>query len=552
MIKFIKRLKDKLIKSNRSTGGRGTWLPISAGGVYVDHETALNFSAVFACVRYVAETVAGLPWRVYRRRQDGGKDIATTHTLDRLLHLRPNREMSAFAFKTLLTAWAQTWGNAYAEIEKDAAGRIAALWPISPERVDIKRDPDTGELYYEIRNGMGPKTILMPDEIFHVSGMGFDGIRGYSVISLAATSIGAGIASDQFTASFYANGAVLSGALTHPKTLTDEAHDRLKKDFKEQYSGSKKAWKPIILEEDMKWQTFGMPLKDAEFLASQKYRITDIARWFRVPPHKIADLERATFTNIEHQSIEVVQDSIIPWTLRFEQEGDYKLISSRNYNLYYTKMNLLAMLRGDHETRSKYYKAMREMGAMNTNEIRLLEDQNPIGKDGDKYLMQSQYTTLEKIGEEVKPPEIPKDDPDQKDPDDDEVKAFYAAILADVSVRTLQRENNRFKDAKKGFKINEDFDTWADSFYVEHKGYMKKAFSATIEAIAENHNYHPIKVFNLLDQFIEWRTTLNRQRLFDTYTGELKKPWNAPRRAIEMAGQLLDEIQNLKAKGQKK
>lgn len=548
MISYLKKMFSRQTKSNQSTGQRIVYVPMSKGGVYVDHDTALKFSAVFACVRYVAETVAGLPWHIYKRLPNGGKDIALTHPLERLIHLRPNPDMSAFAFKTVMTAWAQTWGNGYAEIEKDASGRIAALWPISPDRVEIKRDPDSGALFYEINNQRGPKTILKPNQVFHLAGMGFDGIRGYSIISLAATSIGAGIASDDFVSSFYANGAVLSGALTHPKSLTDEAHARLKEDFAKQFGGAQKAWKPIILEEDMKWQTFGMPLKDAEFIASQKYRVNDIARWFRVPPHKIADLERATFTNIEHQSIEVVQDTIMPWTIRFEQEADYKLISARNHAVFYTKLNLNSMMRGDHENRSKFYKAMREMGSMSVNDIRLLEDLNPIGPDGDKYVMQSQYTTLEKIGEDIEPPPIPKPEPDPDDPDLEKAKSLYGKIITDISRRILRREKNRFEDAKKRVETVEAFNTWLDGFYEEHKKYMHKAYTSSVEAISEHHNYDQNTTNAILNLFVDRRITLNKQILIDSYSGK-DSLWDEKERAAAMTDQLLEEISNLATKG---
>jgi len=479
-MKIFTALKNRLIKKQSPAERR--FFPRSLAGVHIDHDTALNFSAVFACVRYIAETVAGLPWRVFLAQPDGGKKLATTHNLDKVLHLRPNPEMSAFAFKTALLAHAQTWGNAYAEIEKDNAGRVVALWPIEPDRVDIKRD-ENGGLYYEISNPRGPKTILRPDQVLHIAGMGFNGIRGYSIISLAATSIGAGIAADQFVASFYGNGTVMSGALTYEKSLSDEGFERLKKDFAEQYGGARKAWKPLILEEGGKWETFGMPLKDAEFLASQKYRVTDIARWFRVPPHKVADLERATFTNIEHQSIEVVQDSILPWALRCEQEADYKLISARSYGAFYTKMNLNAMMRGDHENRAKYYKAMKEGGNMNSNEIRLLEDMNPIGPKGDKYTMQGQYTTLEKIGEE--PAKIPEKTAEPDEPDEDEIKDLYGKILLDATGRILRRELSRATHELKKKKPKDQFLSWLNKFMDDHRKYICKALNPTAQSILD-------------------------------------------------------------------
>jgi len=515
-MKIWQSIKNRLIKKQGPAETR--FFPRPLAGVHVDHDTALNFSAVFACVRYVAETVAGLPWRVYLAQADGGKKIATTHNLDKILHLRPNPEMSAFAFKTTMLAHAQTWGNAYAEIEKDAAGRVVGLWPIEPGRVAIRRD-EKGALYYEISNPRSAKVNLPADKIFHLAGMGFDGIRGYSIISLAATSIGAGIAADQFVASFYGNGAVLSGALTYPKTLSDDGFKRLKKDFADQYGGARKAWKPLILEDGGKWETFGMPLKDAEFLASQKYRVTDIARWFRVPPHKVADLDRATFTNIEHQSIEVVQDSILPWALRSEQEADYKLISPRTYGVFYTKMNLMAMMRGDHETRGKYYKAMKESGNMNTNEIRLLEDMNPIGPKGDKYTMQGQYTTLEKIGEEPAKARRHTDfETDEDDEAADEIKNIYGKILLDTTGRILRRENSRVDHQLKKKLPAEKFLAWLDVFMAEHKKYICNALTPAVESILTHRKADERLAGEILDDFSQ-RHVAAAEILISDYKG---------------------------------
>lgn len=401
---FLKRFFGRLSSSDTGQSSRIFW-PRRKAGVYVDHDTALTFGAVFACQRYLANTVAQLPWKVYRRIPgEKGSDYAPTHPADWLLGTRPNPEMSAFNFKRWLVHHAVSWGNAYAEIEFDVSNRPVSMWPIHPSRVTAKRSED-GALYYEISNMRGSKTAIMPSSIFHLAGMGNDGISGYSVVSLAAAAIGAGIAADSFSADFFANGAVLSGGFQHPGKMSLEAHTRLRDQIKEKHTGIGNAWRPIVMEEGISWQTFGMPLKDAEFLAGKNYSVTDIARWFGVPPHKIADLSRATFSNIEQQSIEVVTDAILPWVLPMEQEADTKLISARNRGYFYTKMTLNGLLRGDSAARGAWYQTMRNMGAISADEIREFEDMNPIGaaKGGDKYIVQGQYVPLDKIGEEPLP-----------------------------------------------------------------------------------------------------------------------------------------------------
>lgn len=380
-------------------------IPYRLAGVPVTAETALQVATVFACVRYIAESIGALPWGVYQARAEGaGADEYRTSPLWRLLHTRPNPEMGSLAFRETLTAWALTWGNGYAEIERDTVGRPAALWPISPDRVEPKRDPETGALYYEIGQGRGPKVIMAPRDIYHVHGLGWDGTTGYSVIQLAARSLGTGLASDAFTNAFFGNSTVVGGVLEHPDALSDKAYERLKKAWIDRHGGPGAAWRPDILEEGMKWKNIGMPLKDAEYLATRKFTVNEICRWFRVPPHKVADLERATFSNIEAQSIEVVTDTLLPWVIRHEQEADFKLIGQPGV---FTKMNLRGLLRGDAKSRAEYYKAMREMGVFSVNDIRMLEDLNPIGPEGNVRVMQAQYVPLDQVGQQPAAPAAP-------------------------------------------------------------------------------------------------------------------------------------------------
>ena len=253
--------------------------------------------------------------------------------------------------------------------------------------------------------------------------MGSDGILGYSVVSLAASSIGAGIASDEFSTEFFNNGVIFSGVLKHPGKMSPEAQERLKLQL-QKHAQTGNRWQVLIAEEGIEWMDIGMPLKDAEFLAERKFTVTDICRWFGVPPHKIGDLERATFSNIEQQSIEVVTDAIVPWVLPMEQEADTKLISSRNRGFFYSKMTLNGLLRGDSAARVEYYQKMRNMGAINADEIRDLEEMNPIGakKGGDKYVMQGQYVPLDKIGEEQPQPTALQTADNNKDTTNEEIQ----------------------------------------------------------------------------------------------------------------------------------
>lgn len=498
---------------------RRMFVPIVKGGMWVDHETALCLAAVFAAVRYISQSVASLPWELRQRRRDGGSDLALGHGVYRLLHTRPNPNISSFDWRVLMLARANLWGNAYAEIQRDAMKRPVALWPIEPDRVKPKNDSEVG-LYYEITQRSTEKTILFPDQIFHLRGLGND-IEGYSVVALGARSVGAGLAADEFAASFYANSAVVSGILRHPKALGDKAYDRLKKEVAEKHGGPQKAWKPWILEEGMEWQTLTMPLKDAQFLESRKFTVNEIARWFGVKPHKIGDLEKATFANIEHQSIEDVRDTIIPWALRLEQEADYKLVRTQNRNTFYSKINVNGLLRGDSKARAQFYKDLRNMGAINVNEIRAFEDMNPIGLKGDKYVMQGQYTTLEKIGAEPEAPppllEAPAG-PEEEEPPE-ETKAAWRLVFYNALERVEDRKKKRLEDARKKI-AKEKWNAWLDKFKQDHSQYLIKTLRPVFLGYAKAINMTDTGVLEVylqglpeIDEGIE--TDYSKEQLWD-------------------------------------
>jgi hypothetical protein len=274
-----------------------------------------------------------------------------------------------------------------------------------------------------------------------------------------------------------------------------------------------------------------MPLKDAQFLESRKFTVTEIARWFRVPPHKIADLDRATFSNIEHQSIEVVQDTIIPWALRLEQEADYKLIGARNRSIFYSKINVKGLLRGDSKARGEYYRIMRNIGAYNVNEIRALEDMNPIGSDGDKYVMQGQYTTLEKIGKDPEPNPFQIEAPEEEG-DEQETKAAWRHVFFDVLERVYERREKRLEHVKKS--MSEDrLKTWIEKFEEEHAQYLIKSLRPAFLGYA--------KALNIIDAGALEICLQNVTTLEEEGNSEYSKEdlWN-------MSDQIMTEINKLK------
>jgi HK97 family phage portal protein len=376
------------------------YLPIRQAGVTVNEDTALTYSAVWACVKVISEAIAALPWNIYQV-VPGGRSLVKNGVYD-LLNRRPNPETSAFSFRETLVAHALTWGNGFAEIERDAGGRTIGLWIITPDRVKLNRTED-GRLIYEIKDDHDDTYTLTPERLLHVHGLGFDGVSGYSPVRMAARAVGVGIASDTFAASYFANGTHVGGTVEVDGNLTPDQMKLMEEYMNAGHRGPERAFAVKILGKGTTYKPFDMPLVDAQFLESRKFAVTDIARWFRVPPHKIADLDRSTNNNIEHQSIEFVNDTLVPWLVRLEQEINTKLIVGSARNVQYSKLDARAVLRGDLMARANYYRLMTQMGVMSINEVRELEEMNGIGPDGDERLVQINMTTLEKLVAE--PPE---------------------------------------------------------------------------------------------------------------------------------------------------
>lgn len=365
-------------------------------GVTVTEDTALTYSAVWACVRVISESVAALPWHVYRRTSSGREMV--DGGVQYLLNSRPNSEMTASAFRESIIAHALTWGNGYAEIQWDRAGRPAAMFLLTPDRVEPKRD-EGGTLYYEVKVDDGSARRLEPADVFHLHGLSWDGLVGYSPIRLAARSIGLGIAQDVFGQSFYANGTVFGGLVEVPANLSAEQIRQTEGYLNDRHRGPDKAFAVKVIGNGMKVHAGGMPMTDAQFLESRRFSVNEVARWYRVPPHKIADLERSTNNNIEHQSIEFVTDTLMPWVKRLEDEANAKLFGARSQGSVYTKLAVNAMMRGDSASRAEFYRTMTQIGAMTINEVRSLEELNGIGPDGDQLLVQLNQTTLRRLVE---------------------------------------------------------------------------------------------------------------------------------------------------------
>ena len=356
----------------------------SGAGKSVTAQSAIQLSTVYACVRVIAETVASLPLGVYEAT-DGGSRKATDHQLYRLLHDEPNTEMTSFILREVMLTHLLLWGNSYCQIIRTGRNKITGLYPLLPDHMTVDRD-SKGMLTYTYMTANGNNVILAPDDVLHIPGMGFDGVMGYSPIALEKNAIGLGIASEEYGSKFFSNGARPSGILTHPNTVKNPK--ALRESWNAAYGGSTNSGRVAILEEGMEFKPIAIPNNEAQFLETRKFQVDEICRIFRVPPHLVGNLEHATFSNIEHLSIDFAVHTIRPWLVRIEQSMNRALFIEQEKGRFYVQFNIDGLMRGDYKSRMEGYAIARQNGWMSANDIRALENQNPIpAEDGGDALL---------------------------------------------------------------------------------------------------------------------------------------------------------------------
>jgi HK97 family phage portal protein len=377
----------------------------SISGKTVNEFSAMRVSAVYACVRILAESIASLPLHVYEYK-DGGKRRVPEHPLYYLLHDAPNDEMTSFNFRECMMAHLLLRGNAYAYIRRNRLGDVVGLYPLRPERITVERN-DAGEIVYRYTASAGElpnmpqnstQIILPKREVLHIPALGFDGIIGYSPIAMARNAIGVALACEEFGAKFFENGARPSGILKVPTVLKDP--QKLSDSWQSAYGG-KNSGKIAVLEQGVEYQQISIPPNDAQFLDTRKFQLNEIARIFRVPPHMLADLDKATFSNIEHLSLEFVKFSLTPWIIRWEQALAKALFRTNERGKFFVKLSVDGLLRGDYEARMRGYATAIQQGIMSVNEVRELEDMNPIPVEdgGDLHLINGNMAKLNQAGE---------------------------------------------------------------------------------------------------------------------------------------------------------
>ncbi len=368
----------------------------SGSGKAVNARTAIQMSTVYACVRVIAETIASLPLHVYEG-SDAGSNKATKHPLYRLIHDEPNPEMTSFVWRETMLTHLLLWGNSYSQIIRNGRGQVVGLYPLLPDYMEVDRDAK-GKLTYKYTNSEGTSTWLRPEDVLHIPGLGFDGIVGYSPVAMEKNAIGLGISAEEYGSKFFSNGARPSGILTHPNTVKDPA--ALRASWNAAYGGAANASRVAVLEEGMTFAPLSMPNNEAQFLETRRFQVEEICRIYRVPPHMVGDLSRATFSNIEHSSIDFAVHTIRPWLVRIEQAMNRALFPDREKGRFYVQFNLDGLMRGDYKSRMEGYAIARQNGWMSANDIRELENQNPIPAEegGDAYLCNGNMIPIKMAG----------------------------------------------------------------------------------------------------------------------------------------------------------
>lgn len=462
----------------------------SASGQVVNERTALGVSAVYGCVHVIAETIASLPLFVYERTKSG-KSKAIDHPLFPILHDEFSPDIASLNAREMMTGHCATWGNGYAFIERNGAGKVLSLTPLRPDRMSPERmNGKTTYTYKSVVGGVERTTPYSPFDILHVAGMGFDGVVGYSPVRIAMNAIGLAMATEKFGSALFARGARPSGILRTPKVFkTDDARKAFKGSFLAGLQGEgegDQGWLGIpLLEEGMEWQAMGVPPEEAQFLETRMLGVVEVCRFFRMQPHKIAHLVNATFSNIEHQAIEHVVDTILPWARRWEAEMNRKLFVPSERGRFYTQFNLAGLLRGDIKTRFEAYHQARIDAWLNANEIRELEDMNGMGPQGDVYLAPLNMVPLDKLGEEPAPPptappapggEPPQGDP--AEPDEETQRSAFTRALATIT---------RARSEKRGRLLRRRIEKAYRTVYAESVGRIVRREVKAIRRMVEKH-----------------------------------------------------------------
>jgi HK97 family phage portal protein len=472
----------------------------SLSGVNVSENRAANSSVVWRAVTLLGGTIGSLPLPVYVRKKPRGKERDSGHRLYYTLHDRPNPEITSFTWRTMGIAHQLIWGNWYNEIEFDRFGYPVNLWPISPWRVKPYRNKNR-KLFYELKLPDGTTKNLPPAQVLHVKNLYVDGDEGMSCLRAGREAIGLGLAAEEFGARFFGEGANVGGVAEHPGKLGETAYKNLRDSLNEKYAGLGKSHRIMLLEEGMKYQRTGIPPNEAQFLETRKFQVAEIGRFFFITQlHKLGDLERATFSNIEEQGIDFVVDTIRPLLVNIEQEFNYKLFHDVRQEDSFTEFVIDGLLRGNSQARAEFYNKIFQIGGFSVNDILELENRNPIGPEGDERFVPMNMVPLKQaLDEPDPPPALPDLDPDPEDnsrgtPETRSaatrfrIAQSYKRIFEDAGKRIVKREEaDVMRKAREllGSRDKSSFLAWLEEFYKKHPDYVKRQMLPAVASLAE-------------------------------------------------------------------
>lgn len=456
----------------------------TAAKIPIDEETAMKFSAVYASIRVIAETKASLPIQVFERLPNGKRAKVTMHPVNDLLHvLDPNPDMTRMVCQEVRQAHVLGWGNSFAEITFNGKGEPTAIRPKHPSRVRPFRDRATGRIMYEVYQEDGGTVTLDASEVLHVPGFGFNGITGKSPLRLFAESIAIGLAEERFVGSFFARSAKPSVIIKMPegKQLGDVAAKDIRTQW-ESFSGEN-AHRPALVDNGADVQLVTMPLNEAQLLESRKFQAEDIgARVYRIPPHVLGLLDRATFSNIESQDGYFEKHTMRPWLERDEQELNRKLFSREERRRFFVRHNVNALLRADIKTRFEAYKTAIQNGWKSANDVLELEDENGIGLQGDLYLvpqnMQPASVVVQLPGAD-KPQQEEDEDEDEQDERSRKLAESHRRLLVDMLESLIRTESKRVREAARK---PDEFPSRVEAFYASHREVMTRKLGLVADA----------------------------------------------------------------------
>lgn len=480
-------------------------------GVSVNHDKAMGITAFWCGVRAISQTIAGLPLQVYKKVDQNKRQLALEHPTYRLLFKRPNKFMSAFTFKEMRTAHILTWGNNYAEIERDGAGRPIALWPLLPDRTGVEivkkgtRNIITGQaahdqiaadyekVYYTIINGV--RVWLSADRVLHVPGLSFDGLRGYNVVKVHRDSLGLTVATNEYGAQFFGNSARPSGFLSHPGTPGKDDRTQLREEWNQMHQGLTKAQRTAVLWGGMKWETISLPPEEAQFLGTKEMQIGEVARILNINPILLQHFTKVTTwgTGVGEFLTAYGKLTIAPWLERDEDVLDWDMFLESEKDVYYTKYNLTALTRGDPESQARVLEIERRNGVRSADEWRELLDENPIPDGlGQGYYMPLNMADIRQMQE--RPTEdLPAPQRSVREKRSavmrQRLRDAHLSAFEDGVRRYLKRDTEALTKAiKRAFESGGDpvisLNRWIEEFYPGQEQYIARVMLPLVTALS--------------------------------------------------------------------